>query len=513
MQSPRDKMIKHLNIKKHKAHVTPQKIEIGHINVLCGKNNSGKTTILEALLDNNRYSIGKEVDDADWLGKLFRPQAENFSRPDPRESINWFKGYITRLIHENTVWYSDEYNNIIEKIKVSLKKSPPLNSFNENIYTYDGVLNEFFRKSTEFFNPILIPPKRQLEFTNIIDLKQEIVPTGQGVINKLFFLKNQDLESSDYKVYKNIYETFREITGSTFNIVPNRSNQITVFYNTNDNWISASDSGLGLSDVLIIVTILNVLENNIFLVEEPENHLHAEYQKKLLRYIKSLKSKQFIITTHSSIFLDTRIVDKIFYCSKDNEVLLSDQTSKSEIINSLGYSVSENLVADVIVLLEGPTDIPVIQEMLNWLGVNNNFNIKFWPLGGDIMASLDLSVFAERNNVFALVDSDPGSSVQRTRFIRNCEEYGINCKKLERYSIENYFSLQALREVFQDQIPDSIQDISPTDSVDEQIGFKDKGKTIKTKNSQIIKNMKVEDIERTDILDFLNEIKEFLQKA
>jgi len=181
-------------------------------------------------------------------------------------------------------------------------------------------------------------------------------------------------------------------------------------------------------------------------------------------------------------------------------------------INSLGYSVTENLVADLLVLLEGPTDIPVIKEMINWLGLNSNYNIKFWALGGDIMASLDLSVFAERNNVFALVDSDQGSSTQRTRFLKNCAENGIYCKKLERYSIENYFSLQAIRKAFPDQIPDEIDNISPRKAVDVQIGFKDRKKTIKIRNAEIVRNMSISDIEGTDLHEFLIEIKKFLLK-
>lgn len=508
-------MIKHLKVKNHKALLSPQIINVGHINIVCGKNNSGKTTVLEALSGevNRSYGIGKEIDNADWLVELFTPQANKFSNPNPKNSVNWFKNYITNLIQNNTIWFSDEEVQIIDHIKLSQSQDAILQEHNKDIFNYGEVINSFFRKSLDFFKPILIPPKRQLEFSASIDFTQEITPAGYGVINKLFFLKNQDLVSSEHKTYITIYETFQEITGSKFNIIPNKSNVLILYYNTEGNWIPASDSGLGLSDVLIILTALNVLKNNVFLLEEPENHLHAEYQKKLLKYIKSLKARQFFITTHSSVFLDTGIVDKIFYCSKDKEIVLSDQTSKSEIINSLGYSVSENLVADVIVLLEGPTDIPVIQEMLNWLGITTSFNIKFWPLGGDIMASLDLSVFAEKNKVFALVDSDPGSSVQRTRFINNCKEHGISCRKLERYSIENYFSLQAIREIFLEQVPDSIKGISPNESVDAQIGFKEKGKTIKIKNTQIIKKMKIEDIEGTDILEFLTQIKEFLEKT
>lgn len=503
-------MINYLNIKNHKALKRTQMTGLGNINIICGKNNSGKTTILEALCNSNCYGIGKKLDSPNWLVELFNPQANRYSGPDPRVSTEWFRKYLDGLRQENTIWFSDDIDGIIMNIRDSQKNDHHLKSFSRELFDFKLILGNYFSKSIEFFKPLLIPPKRQLEFQSLINLNQEVNSAGTGIINKLFFLKNQDLDSDDYKAYKTIYDVFSDITGSKFNVVPDKNNQIKLVYKTEGDWIPASDSGSGLSDILIIVSILNVLAHNVFLIEEPENHLHAEYQKRLLKYLKSLKSKQFFITTHSSVFLDTNMVDKIYYCSNNGEILLSDQTSKSEIINSLGYSATENLVADLIVLLEGPTDIPVIQEMLNWVDVNTTYNIKFWPLGGDIMASLDLSVFAERSNVFALVDSDPGSSTQRTRFINNCNNNGIYCKKLERYSIENYFSLQSIRNIFPDQIPTEIIELSPTTAVDVQIGFRENNRTIKIKNAEIVKHMNISDIEGTDLHEFLTHVKSFL---
>jgi AAA15 family ATPase/GTPase len=504
-------MINYLKIKNHKALTQAQLTELGHINVICGKNNSGKTTVLQALLIDDCHSIGKKVDSVDWLMEIWKEKLNKYSEPSSGNTINFIREYLTGLVADNAVWFSDNYDGISGEIQDAQKKDSYLNKFAGDFWSTEKILDEFFRKARLFFNPILIPPKRQLDFQSTINLNQPVTPHGDGIINKLFFIKNQDLDTSEYSTYKKIYSTFSDITDAKFNIIPDQNNQIKLFYNTDGNWIPASDSGLGLSDVLIIISILNLLDSNVFLIEEPENHLHATYQKRLLKYLKSLKSKQFFITTHSSVFLDINMVSKIFYCEKKNgEIVVSDQTSKSEIIHSLGYSITENLVADLIILLEGPTDIPVIQEMLEWMGISATYNVKFWALGGDIMASLDLSVFAERNNVYALVDSDPGSSVQRTRFINNCAETGIRCKKLERYSIENYFPLDAVKLVFPNQIPTEIRNISHKKAIDVQLGFKEKNKSIKNKNAEIVKHMKLSDIEGTDLYKFLEDIKSFL---
>ena len=98
-------------------------------------------------------------------------------------------------------------------------------------------------------------------------MQQDVTPIGDGIINKLFFLKNQDIESKDYRTYKNIYENFQKITNSKFNVVPNKDNRIELFYQTERDWIPANACGLGLSDILIIVTLLNVFSNNVILIE------------------------------------------------------------------------------------------------------------------------------------------------------------------------------------------------------------------------------------------------------
>ena len=203
------------------------------------------------------------------------------------------------------------------------------------------------------------------------------------------------------------------------------------------------------------------------------------------------------------------------FCNFNNGVELTDETSKSEILYNLGYSVSDNFVSDVLVLTEGPSDIPIISTICQWLGFGDKFNIKYWPLGGDIMSELDLSVFAEKNKVIALVDNDPGSSVIRTRFMANCKAHQIWCMRLERYAIENYFTLDALKNFYQQDFPHELAELKPDQTVDLQMGFvKDGQKTrsVKSHNHQIIKLMSLSDIENTDLQSFCLKIKEICEQ-
>ncbi|MDO0823091.1 ATP-dependent nuclease [Desulfosporosinus nitroreducens] len=503
-------MINHFKVKKHKGISELALDDLGHISVICGKNNSGKTSILEALTKPDKYSIGRKVDDLKWLESLFDPLANGYTNPSPSMGKSWFKRYVSDLISKEVIWYSDEFKRIENDFSDDAKKDPYLQSYGRDIYHFKTVLDKYFQNSLSHFKPILIPPKRKLETKVEILLKQDVNSYGEGLTNRLFYLKNQDSNSNEYKMFDKIYQAMEDITGYVFNVIPDQDNSITLYFRRkNEKWIEADSCGLGLCDVLIIICQCVDSNYTLVLIEEPESHLHPEIQKKLLSFIKSIKSKQFILSTHSSVFLDPYSVDKIYYCTFQTDVKLTDETSKSEILINLGYSVADNFVADVVVLTEGPTDIPIISTICKWMGFGDNYNLKYWPLGGDIMAGLDLSIFAERNNVIALIDSDPGSKIIRTRFERNCKQYGIKCHKLKRYSIENYFTLDAIKKVFPHDIPLKLIDLKLDRSVDEQIGFIKNGKkskSIKWKNHDIISQMQLSDVQGTDLYQFCIDI-------
>jgi hypothetical protein len=192
-----------------------------------------------------------------------------------------------------------------------------------------------------------------------------------------------------------------------------------------------------------------------------------------LYYLAKHTEKQYFISTHSNIFLDSVITD--------------------------------NLVSDLIVLTEGPYDRPVLIDFLLKMDLYNRFNIKFWPLGGDIMDKLDLSVFSELYNIVALVDKDPGSTKTRNKFMKNCKGYGIKVHRLERYALENYFTLSALRQVFRDRIPKDLTSLDPDKKLEDQIGLNPR-----KKNKEIASKMSIEDIENTDLYSFFKNVESIL---
>jgi hypothetical protein len=277
------------------------------------------------------------------------------------------------------------------------------------------------------------------------------------------------------------------------------------FRRAGKEWIQAADCSLGLQELIIILYYALASGHAVVLVEEPENHLHPDMQRRLAIFLRGKTDKQFFISTHSSVFLNTQFADRVFACQMTDSVQVENATSRAAVLKQLGYSIADNLISDLVVLCEGPKDKPVLEEFFQKMHSIRNNRIKVWPLGGDIMDQLDLTVFQETHKIAALIDGDPGSSSVRSRFSRRCEELGIPLTRLKRYALENYFSLDAIASVMKGQMPSGIVELDPKKPVAHQLGFE-----VKNNGGKVAKEMKLEDIAGTDFEEFLRQVEKLL---
>lgn len=504
-----EKMFNYLKVKNNKGVKYLELDNLGKINVLFGKNNSGKTSIIEAINMKECVAVGKPLYDINPLVYYFEQEASIYFDTVTRKATNAFRKYLEDLRDNKTIWYYGEEDKIIKACTLDLESNKNLHFLNK-MFDMHTILKNWFRDIEETFQPLLIPPKRKLETRVEINLKQKIENYGGGIVNYLFFLKNQNTSSDDYNLFSQIYMAFSEICDYEFNIIPDLKNTIHLVFKrlSEEKWISASDSGLGLADLLIMITFALNADHSLICLEEPESHLHPEMQKRFLSFIKGIENKQFIISTHSNIFLNSLQVDKIFHVQYiEREVHLSDESTNAGILFNLGYSVSDHLIADAIILVEDPSDIPVLNTILMWIGLDRRFNINYFPINGDIRAYLDLAMFKRKSNVFSLAYTRGETETVTARFYKNCEKNGIKVYQLKRASIENYFDLSAIRKVLGEEVPKDIEMLDYSISVDAQLGFSLQHKSIRIRNSDIINSMDLSRLEGTDLLAFCFSIK------
>lgn len=479
-------------------------LNIGRINVICGKNNSGKSTILRAISEKETRAIGKQLSDTD-LNKIVDLTSYDMGvRRDESHvrygEIDLYKKVLVAARNVRGLWFSDESEEFTKEVSEYFA-----GTLRHQHHRFNGasVTHAYGKLFNDHMLAILLPPKRNLEIQRSITPHTQIEPGGVGILNYLFYAKSQPESSPARLFYKTISDAFSNISsGFRFDVFmgDDASIHLNIAYE-NQPWVSANDCGLGLQDLIVILFFAISKDYPILLIEEPESHLHPDMQRKLLYFLRTKTEKQFFLTTHSNIFLDNALIDRVYFTSFSDSIRVDDATRRASILDDLGYSVADNLVSDLVILVEGPSDVGVVEEFLIKMGLYGKYDIKIWPLGGDIMDKVDLTVFAEKYSLIALIDNDPGSRKIREQFKKNCEGLKIPVHHLKRYAIENYFTVQALRAVYPHQMPATVTTIAPGQKLEKQISFNVKGL-----NRQIAREMSLDDIKGTDLYSFLTEV-------
>jgi hypothetical protein len=479
---------------------------LGRVNVICGKNNSGKSTLLNALASTEHRAVGGSFSPADAEKiSIAAAEATPFRQGtgyDVERSI--YTDWIKRFLLSRPTWFTSDHDEIISLLSQHVEQNTILRRFQVNVaFVAQAVL----QRLGTFPGTVLVPPKRSIHLFRQISLSEKVEPTGDGLLNFLFYSKNRPAGTDDRQAYDQMSEAFSQISsGFSFGLYGDSSNNVTLnFARGGGSMVPAASCGLGLQDLLILLYFVLVDQQPLLLIEEPESHMHPDMQRRLLTFVRDKTDKQLFVTTHSNVFLNNTLVDRVFFTTFASKIDVDDATSTASILDDLGYAVTDNLVSDLVVLVEGPSDVPVLEELFKKHGFLSRFEIKMWPLGGDVMDQLDLSVFAEKYKLIAMIDRDPESASVRKNFEKKCKESGIPVHRLRRYSIENYFTASALRAVFGKQVPENFVAVDENVKLSKQIGF-----DVKKRNRAIIREMKLQDIEGTDLAKFCERVRQML---
>ena len=359
-------------------------VEINGITVIAGENNTGKSTVSKTLfsLFNGFYNFDKkllELKSKD-ITNIFLRFVQNLNRENVNilidisdkivkdTSYKFDRNKLIKIIQENRNFISIEYlEEVSEKIFniLNIKDEEYLentisyilnNEFDNQINTiWSNDLGEIALEIKENELKLRIKNNKVIKIENKINLRSEVIYIDDPfIIDNLNEYKRRDINYLEN--HKESLETklFREKNKKTFSekiIAKNNLQQITeklkevingeikfyqgkwIYKFENNNELNLKNLSAGLKSFTILKRLVengNLEEKGIIILDEPEIHLHPEWQLKFAELIVLLQKEfgmHILLTTHSPYFLNAievfserhKIDDKCKYYVAENE--------------------------------------------------------------------------------------------------------------------------------------------------------------------------------------------------
>ncbi len=267
--------------------------------------------------------------------------------------------------------------------------------------------------------------------------------------------------------------------------------------------------GSGLAQFLMVLASAASRVPSYILIDEPELNLHPALQSKFLTTLGTYAKKGVLFATHS-MGLARGCADYVYSVRKTSAESSSvcefeNTPGFAEFLGELGFSSYRELGYKKILFVEGKTEIKTFHEFLRKFDKDQEFVVL--PLGGSQLINPHVEhelceVKRLCENVFAIIDSERKNlgeelSAARTGFIESCAKASIMLKVLDRRAIENYLSEAAIKKV-------------KGDNYRALTGFEERRAVSpmwsKAENWKIAREMSREEIEATDLGEFLSRI-------
>ena len=322
------------------------------INVLVGPNNSGKSTVIHALLalqqhlielDTGYLRLGASgagiiahVSDSD--GKLLDRDTKTIGIKFERNRRTFLYGTSGAGFADRTFprFVSDEPDNFI---------CPFLSHRN-----FDQ-LDESINKPTA----------------------RRVLPDLRNLSAKIDQILNPQHRDA-YSAYVRMCERLLGILVTTVN---SERGKLPTYEVSDARGIRISAMGEGTPNVLALVAQLCVAKGKLFLLEEPENDIHPRALKDLLGFVRERAAEnQVIVTTHSNVVVRHLAVQrdaKLFHINitfpdrlpTSSKVEVGDSASeRGQVLESLGYELLDYDLWEAWLFLEESSAEKIIREYL-----------------------------------------------------------------------------------------------------------------------------------------------------
>lgn len=187
--------------------------------------------------------------------------------------------------------------------------------------------------------------------------------------------------------------------------------------------------GAGYKSIANIM--LNTLDEkfNIILIDEIENHLHPALIRTLIRELRSVNNTIIISTTHSPVVINELKIEEIVDISGKNISSIGDKKCIDKLNTFLHPGRNELMLADNIVLVEGYTEEILLKYYLS----KHNYNWTIINVGGIMFEPYIKLACLLNKKLIVISDND--------KLLSDTKEKSSRFKNLEKICNEKHIKL------------------------------------------------------------------------
>ena len=373
------------------------------LTILVGPNNSGKSTIIEAvhLLNSNNNIIPISARNIQNKGKVKIEIEDLNQNTRTLESTDNNGAFVQKKYNNKKIdFWPDNMNTLILSSKRSFSSTFSSNNY-QNRENYKGNVGDSDYRSANNINN---------------NFGGRLLTIYRGNRNKF----NKCLE----KVVSPIPD---------WTIEASDSNNLYLEFSFDKVKHSSVGAGDGYINIFNIVdSLYDSTENNVILIDEPEISLHPDLQRKLFNLlVEYSKDKQIIVSTHSPYFVDWSLFSnktKIIRLKKDmNSIKLFElgENTKNDISKILNdyqkphiLSLNANeifFLNDDVILTEGQDDVLCYKELFKKSNYFSTASFFGWGAGGaqKIIYILNILKDLGYSKVFTILDNDQKNEIPK----------------------------------------------------------------------------------------------------
>ena len=304
--------------------------------VLAGTNGTGKTRVLESILEYFQDYIYHNYKRNSNKIEMYFEEKEKICRDNVGNEMELYAG-LKEFSYNET-------NNPRNEKHIKIKKE--LDILPKVIYVPTEI--NFQKMDIAITNLV-----QKYEFLNIVNTNLiKDIPSyiATKMISEMFKNKNEKVEDIQRKVFDEINEIFENLNIDVkVEDISQDGRNITLFTNSAGDKFDINELSSGEKQLFLRTLAIKMLnpENSIILIDEPELSLHPKWQQRIVDvYRKIGKNNQIIIATHSPHILGSVKKENIILLDRSDDGKIMIKTDE-DLYDSYGQP-TDRVLKDIM---------------------------------------------------------------------------------------------------------------------------------------------------------------------